>query len=230
MVNVSNVTNKTNVYDNVNLSNPFVPSASIYDSNFDTSLFLSNNSALPALSMYQTDFFANLSLFDMYLNCQMPMLMQNQLFTNFYNTKTDLKALKDVYNPDLANKLANIAEKNAYRTNTIGRCAGGTNDALEKAGLANGETRVASAYQADAKLRNHKNFKQVAVSREDLSKLPAGCVIVWQASPGRPHGHIAVTLGEGREASDHVQNIKTDRPAAFSVFVPVGSKKTNFSA
>lgn len=233
MVNgISTVSNKTKAYDGV--SNPFTPSSSVYSSNFDMSLFLDdsleNNLNLPFLNPCQMNFINDLMLFDLFLKNQMPPFMMNTFFTNNYNTKTDLKALKDVYNPDLANKLANIAEKNAYKTNTVGWCARGTNDALEMAGLSKGETRVASAYQAEDKLRNHKNFREVAVSREDLAKLPAGCVIVWQASPGRPHGHIAVTLGDGREASDHVQSLRTDRPAAYSVFVPVGNKKTDLKA
>ena len=140
-------------------------------------------------------------------------------FNEKFNTETNLPALKNVYDKDLGNSLANIANKNAKEMNTIGYCARGTNKALELAGLANGETRVAAACQADGVLSKHKNFKEVKVSKDELKSLPAGCVIVWEASNGHPYGHIAVTLGNGKEASDHVQNLIV-RDAKFSVFVP----------
>lgn len=140
-------------------------------------------------------------------------------YNEHFNTKTNLPSLKNVYDEDLGNSLANIANKNAKQMNTVGYCARGTNRALEQAGLTNGETRVASAFQADGLLSKHKNFKEVKVSKDELKNLPAGCVIVWQASAGHKHGHIAVTLGNGKEASDHVQNLVI-RNAQFSVFVP----------
>ena len=140
-------------------------------------------------------------------------------FNTKFNTETNLPALKDVYDKDLGNSLANIANKNAKEMNTIGYCARGTNKALELAGLAKGETRVAAACQADGVLSHHPNFAKVTVSKDELKNLPAGCVIAWQASSGHPYGHIAVTLGSGKEASDHVQNLSV-RDAKFSVFVP----------
>ena len=231
MVNVSIVGNNPKVYDNLNLSNPIVGNYNFSpDALGAISLFSDRDVTLNNLNNFGSGFMADLALFDMYLNNQMPLMLQQQLFMMNYNTRTDLKELKDVYNPSLANKLANIAARNAYSKNTVGWCARGTNEALEMAGLANGETRVASAWQAAYKLRNHKNFKEVRVSREDLKNLPAGCIVVWQASWGNPHGHIAVTLGDGREASDHVQYINTNRQASYSVFIPVGNKKTSLSA
>lgn len=223
MVNVSSIGNNFNIYDNQFASNPFANSDSSF---YNSSLFSNNNFSLPSLSFDNFDFFtADLNLFNMLMSSQMSIAMQQDYFTDFYNTKTDIKSLKDVYNPDLGNKLANIAAKNASRTNTIGWCAKGTNDSIQLAGLASGETRVASAYQEADKLAKHKNFKEVSVSREDLKKLPAGCVIVWNKTGDASrlsgqHGHTTITLGNGKEASDHVQDlIMLD--SEYRVFVPV---------
>jgi len=171
------------------------------------------------------DFMSTFQFFNMFMMGQMPKAWQGQMFTEHFNTKSNLPALKNVYNPEIANKLANIASKNAQNMNTKGYCARGANKSLELAGLSKGETRVASAYQAEGILSKHKNFKEISVTRDDLNKLPAGCVIVWDQSAGHPHGHIAVTLGDGKEASDHVQKLVTNRNAGFSVFVPTGMNK-----
>jgi len=143
-----------------------------------------------------------------------------------FNTNTNLAQLKDVYNPQLSGKLASIANRNALQTGTIGKCSHVVSDTLMDAKLANGNIRVASAYQAASKLSENKNFKQVNIPREDLKKLPAGCVVVWDRSAGHEHGHIAVTLGNGKEASDHTQNLSS-RNAEYSVFVPTGGNNIN---
>lgn len=146
-------------------------------------------------------------------------------FTHAYNTKTDIAALKKFYNANVAGGLAKVAEHTARVTNTIGRCAKGVMDSMANSHLANNGSRVASAYQEAGKLYDNKNFAHVDISRNDLQKLPAGCVIVWQASEGHPHGHIAVTLGNGQEASDHVQNLISQRNARYDVFVPTKNKQ-----
>ncbi|MFA7658100.1 MAG: hypothetical protein WCY19_01560 [Candidatus Gastranaerophilaceae bacterium] len=203
----------------------------------------SNNAALSASSIWsgvnnanfaaspQPDFFRMLMtmlnpdlmsciMFSNTLNDFDKFLLNPFTFNTRFNTKTNLPALKNVYNPELANSLANIANQNAARTDTVGKCYKTVKDTLKRANLNNGEIAGGSAFQADGILSKHKNFKEVAVSRGDLKNLPAGCVVVWQASAGHPHGHIAVTLGDGKEASDHIQNIAV-RNADFSVFVPV---------
>jgi len=172
------------------------------------------------------DFMSTMNLFNMLMMGSMPKSLQGQIFTENFNTKTNLPALKNVYNPNISNKLANIAEKNALRTNTRGRCAAIATDSINKTDLTNGRIRVGSAYQTDSILENNKNFKEVSVSKSDLKNLPAGCVVVWQPftdSHNRfhEHGHIAVTLGNGKEASDHVQN-QLVANSRYSVFVPIG--------
>lgn len=182
------------------------------------------------------DTYSTLLMFKMMMNNTMPVGLSNYLSndcpnfrTNYnankFNPKTDMKQFKQSYNPEISEKLAKVAYKNASERNTVGWCMRGARTSMEKANLSNGEIRAASACQSEAILRNHKNFKQVDISREDLKNLPAGCVVVWGASQGHQHGHIAITLGDGREASDHVQKLITNRPAKYSVFVPAGVNK-----
>lgn len=181
-------------------------------------------------SNYMTgDFMATFQLFNMLMMGQMPKAWQANIMDSHFNTKTNLPGLKGIYNGDIGNKLANIANKNAQRMNSKGLCARGTNKALELANLANGDTRAASAYQVAGKLRHSNNFTEVNVAKDDLKSLPAGCVVVWNPYTDRKgkyhqHGHICVTLGNGQEASDSVyaMNLKS---SSYAVFVPKGINK-----
>lgn len=149
----------------------------------------------------------------------------NHGFTPFGNlpqyisTKTDLAAFQNDYNSKLGERFARIADNNARQMNTSGKCAKGVRTAMEKAGIANG-FRVESAKDADRILNHHKDFKPVAVNYNDLTKLPAGCIIVWEASNGHPHGHIAVTLGNGQEASDKPRTLIRRANVVYSVYMP----------
>ena len=75
------------------------------------------------------------------------------------------------------------------------------------------------AYQMKARFRADKNFKEIDLSKvEDPTKLPAGCILIYDRNDGysREHGHIAVTLGDGRTASDLIEiNPKKTPSAAF---------------
>lgn len=198
-------------------------------------------------SMYMNnDFASTMLLFDALMARQLPPRWSPALFNKSYNTTLptmksmryvrpesyykNKSELKDVYNPDLATKLANIAEKNANemrydKDKDKYLCSRGVRLSLEKAGISNG-FRADSAYQGADLLRQNKNFKEVAVEKDDLTKLPAGCVIVWepyfdQKGDYHRHGHIATTLGDGQEASDRVNPIRL-RNTDYSVFVPSG--------
>ncbi|HNW26778.1 MAG TPA: hypothetical protein PKI94_08335 [Candidatus Gastranaerophilaceae bacterium] len=169
---------------------------------------------------FDNDFMSSLMLFNLFTKKMMTLKQQSEIITTNFNTNTNLPALKSVYNAELGNTFANIANKNARSTGTIGKCLKGVRLALDWAGLHKGGSMGASAYQAVGNLSNNKNFKQVQVSRNDLKNLPAGCIIVWNRTSKNPHGHIAVTLGNGKEASDHVQNLITNMNASFTVFAP----------
>ena len=78
-----------------------------------------------------------------------------------------------------------------------------------------------SAYQAADQLAQRPDrFREVTVSRAQLKQLPPGAVVVWNRSPGKPHGHISIATGDGREASDRIRNQMTNRQASYRVFIP----------
>ena len=211
------------------------------------SLFVSNTSYPPFLPLVNTNYSNSIdnqnyfdgfsSPFENYFNDYISTLLFMSTMRKFdslkfgtykaghnFNTGTNLSQLKNVYNPALSNKLANVAYENAQSRNTVGYCYGGVKDSLRDTGLTDGRLSGSAAFQADDILKNQENFRKIDVSKSDLKNLPAGCVIVWQPSQGHQYGHILVTLGDGREASDHVQNIST-RNTDFSVFVPIEKHK-----
>lgn len=140
-------------------------------------------------------------------------------FSKYICAKTDLTAFKTNYNSKLGERFAKIAYNNAREINSSGKCAKGVRTALEKTGISDG-FQVASAKDADTLLNNHKDFKKVDVNYNDLKKLPAGCIIVWEASEGHQHGHIAVTLGNGQEASDKIRSIVRREGVKYTVYMP----------
>lgn len=222
-----------------NFNNPFTSNFSMpmqfpsmnYNSLFSGNFNSNFNSAMPMFPMGNSNFFAN-SLFNMPMFNVFNNRFKTNTFKTDFDTKTDLPALKNVYNPEISNKLAKIASETASKKNTIGLCYGGVKDSLLKAGLTKTRLGEDHAYLAKGILKNYKNFKEIDVAKEDLKKLPAGCVIVWQPYWGKDKenkdifhkdGHIAITLGNGREASDHEQGLLIGK--RYSVFVPVGIDK-----
>jgi len=137
------------------------------------------------------------------------------------NTKTNLPQFnKDLkYNEEKANNLANDVKNNAESQST-GYCAKYVSDAISRTGLG---IISGHAYQCADSLRSDSNFKEIKVAGEDLKALPAGFVIVYDrgaAGYSADYGHVEVTLGDGRAASDFVNNdIKASDKV--SVFVPV---------
>lgn len=115
--------------------------------------------------------------------------------------------------------LAAAAEKEAKAEGTTGWCYRGVSRALKSIGVsATGE----SAYMAADQLARNPKFREVKVSNDKLSSLPPGAVVVWNKGPGHPHGHISVALGDGREASDHIQKqISNMSGCTQRVFMPV---------
>jgi LysM repeat protein len=114
--------------------------------------------------------------------------------------------------------LANVAQGVASRMNTRGWCARGVFNSLQAAGMA--IPRSPSAYMAANTLARDPRFREVHLSDAQIRALPPGAIVVSGAynSPGNPHGHIAITLGNGREASDHIANIRTH--GTQRVFIP----------
>jgi peptidoglycan hydrolase-like protein with peptidoglycan-binding domain len=99
------------------------------------------------------------------------------------------------------NQLAAAAEREARRLNSVGRCALGVNNALVSLGVQG----RGHAYQKAEQLANNPRFREVNIPASELSRLPPGAVVVWGRSAAKPYGHVSVALGDGREASDHIQ-------------------------
>lgn len=109
---------------------------------------------------------------------------------------------------DRGARLAQEARAVAQRMNTVGACAKGVGDALQRIGI----QQRGNAYEHAEKLARRGDFREVSVGRDDLRKLPAGAIVVWGRSEAKPYGHVAVSLGNGLEASDHVQRMVTNGP------------------
>lgn len=126
-------------------------------------------------------------------------------------------------------QLAQEARAVAERMNSVGACAKGVGDALRRVGI----NQRGHAYQHAEMLARRSDFREVSVGRDELRNLPAGAVIVWGRSNEKPFGHVAVALGNGLEASDHVQRTVTNgafgtdfgrgpTDRQFRVFIPRG--------
>lgn len=118
-------------------------------------------------------------------------------------------------------RVAQAAEATARSMGSTGWCLRGVSRALAQVGVNVGG---ASAYMAADQLANNSKFREVSVSPNELKNLPAGAVVVWGKTAASPHGHISVALGDGREASDHIQSQITSLRGATSyrVFIPQG--------
>ena len=90
-------------------------------------------------------------------------------------------------------------------------------------------------YEKAEQLAHNGKFQEVNISRDQHDNLPRGAVVVWGRSGAKPYGHVTVALGNGMEASDHVQRMimggryGTDfgrgpdpQGRQFRVFVPTG--------
>lgn len=116
----------------------------------------------------------------------------------------------------LSERIAVSGKTVATNMSSIGLCYRGVKKALRAVGVAlNGS----SAYMAKGQLENNNQFKEVP-----LDSVKRGDVIVHGRSAAHPHGHIAVYLGNDKEASDHVQKfIRVGRYGAPTVFRPIDS-------
>lgn len=116
--------------------------------------------------------------------------------------------------------LAHTAEQVANRMGTTGWCYRGAAESIAQSmGV---QLTGGSAYMAADQIAASGRFQEVEVSPENLTQLPPGAVVVWGQTDASPHGHISIALGDGREASDHVQNQITSLRGAtnYRVFIP----------
>ncbi len=132
----------------------------------------------------------------------------------------ELKAMGLEYSGAKGQKLAGTIQK--HLKGFTGYCSRHVSNALAESGL--GNERCGSAADMDSKLVNNQNFKEIKVSSaEDLKRLPAGCILVYERGAARynaKHGHIEVTLGDGTAGSDgRTRNLRYTEN--MHVFVPV---------
>ena len=119
--------------------------------------------------------------------------------------------------------LASAAESMASSMGTTGWCLKGVNNTLEQ--VYGFRLSYNSAYQAIPDLQSRSDFTEVTnqyARASDLVNLPAGAIVVWENSSNHPHGHISIALGDGREASDHIQNQTTNYGTQYHVFIKTG--------
>lgn len=120
-------------------------------------------------------------------------------------------------------KLAETALREARSRGTTGWCYSAVAESIARATRGRVNLYGKSAYMAAPQLARSPMFDEISIrSRSDLTKLPAGSVVVWGKGRSK-HGHISVALGNGKEASDHITRQMTahyggGRPR---VFVPI---------
>lgn len=132
---------------------------------------------------------------------------------------TSLTALSGIYNPNKGLSLAKSVLSNVHNRST-GYCARYVKTAVSQSGL--GAYESGHAYQLVDSFENNKNFKEISINPKDLTKLPAGCIIVYDkgaAGYSKNYGHIEVTLGNGKAASDFITN-NIRQSNNINVFVP----------
>jgi len=108
------------------------------------------------------------------------------------------------YSSIKGNQIAEEAYWEANRRNTVGWCYNAVADAVER--VTGRFLWGAHAYQAADQFSSSPHFYEVW--NQDLRYLPAGAVVVWGRGTSRS-GHISVSLGDGREASDHITSQMT---------------------
>lgn len=191
-------------------------------------------SLMDPFSLEEDPFKNMMYLYSLYSTGNMPKEWQNKIVDRNYNTTINttidpkaLERLQAVYNPQAGNFLANVAEKTATKMNCKGFCATGITRTLTSSGVTQYSEINGDAYQkADKLAAMNDRFAEIqGLSKDDLDKLPAGCIIVWDKytdNKGKFHeyGHSTMTLGDGREASDHIIDHIYKPNASFRVFVP----------
>lgn len=110
----------------------------------------------------------------------------------------------------LGSKIAKSATAIASDMNSKGYCYRGVKRALKTVGV---KLTGGSAYMAKAQLLKDKRFQVISkapkLKKQDLNSLRKGDILVHGKSKRHPNGHIAVYLGNNKEASDHIQKLVT---------------------
>ncbi len=137
---------------------------------------------------------------------------ENKIYEPFSTDASDKKFYYDLsYDiADAAEKQASLmtAEAMALGNAPYGQCAKGIRIVLDKLGFvfrSEGNKNYSRAYEYAPALEKSPYFQEVTVrSNSDLPSLSDGNIVVWNKSKLGKSGHISASLGDGREASDHV--------------------------
>jgi hypothetical protein len=105
--------------------------------------------------------------------------------------------------------LGDAAEAQATQMHSIGRCAAGNHRALKAVGIQDG---AGDAWERARQLANDPRFTEISINASELPSLPRGAVVVWGKGDDVKDGHVSTALGDGREASDHIQRQMTSKP------------------
>ena len=126
----------------------------------------------------------------------------------------------DGYNSSVGIKLANAALKQSNgRTKGTGYCSRGVRTAMQEVGVCT--TYPGHAADFIPILDKNPHFKKLDNTNIDVKDLPAGCILVYGrgvSGYSSESGHVEITTGDGRAASDFVHNVYK-KPTA--IYVPV---------
>ena len=205
--------------------NPFMnynltpPSLNLMDYNIDTSFMYNRMLTPPSLDSLFSTMPATVTKPQTTAALPSPEKL-NQKYAKAFSTKTDYESISKFYNAQKGQNLSQRALSDA-NSNSLGRCAAYVKDAIANCNM--GSYEQGHGYQVAGILKNNKNFKEINVAPNDLNKLPAGCVIVYNkgaAGYSSQYGHVEITLGNGNAASDFVNhNIRPSEDV--TVFIPV---------
>lgn len=117
----------------------------------------------------------------------------------------------------MARNIVSAAKESAREHNSVGWCYAGVAEALDHVGV---HLHGRHAYMAKEQLLQDKRFQVVSIN-----DLRPGDVLVHGRTGDHVSGHIAVYLGDGQEASDHIQHVITGKGyGGTTVFRYVGDR------
>lgn len=132
--------------------------------------------------------------------------------------ETVVEKPESVYDSVAGGNIAKYASNAAKRLHTTGYCYRGVKLALLKSGVS---LTGKYAYQGANQLAKLNTFKEISVNAKDLGSLEPGSIVVWSKAKDAPYGHISIALGDGREASDHIETQMTRHGrSTCRVFIP----------
>lgn len=108
------------------------------------------------------------------------------------------------YNAYKGQQIADEAYYEASTRRTYGWCYNAVADAVER--ITGPFLWGQHAYQAADQFANNNNFYEIY--NYDLNNLPLGAIVVWGKGNSRS-GHISISIGNNKEASDHIANQMT---------------------